>query len=465
MKRKGIMINRKVYKGLTQGTLYNIFASIALPSRHCVSKKNVMRPHIILKKLTLLLTIIIIASKAGISQIYPEPYLQQALEKNPGLQAQLKSWEAAQQQVDISGALPDPTLSAGFFTPPMERLMGNQWFDVGVMQMFPWPGTLGKQKSVAKKLAESQYQQFREERNRLFMDMTRLWLEIYRKEQELKIIERYKKILKSREDIIYTRYEAGQQRSGLTLDIYRLEIQLAALDNQKEKIREEHRALVESFNILAGREMAEYIKTPDTLQDINPVDFEAQPETESFASNPQLNRAQMAAKAAEIQQQVSRLKTRPMLGLGLQYSYFTPGEAVMGQMDGGQMIMPMVSVSLPVFRKKNQATQQQSLLLSDAARFRQDNRINSLQTQWAQLRTKISNLQRDHDFYKRQLDITQKTWELVLNAYASGDEGFDELLRIQDQLLDLEWRLLESQINQYLARAETDLLIASNIFE
>ncbi len=399
------------------------------------------------------------------AQVYPEQYLQQALENNPGLQAQHKDWEASQQQVDITGTLPDPTLSAGFFTPPMERFMGNQWVDVGLMQMFPWPGTLGKQKSAAEKMAESQYHQYRDERNRLFMEVTRLWLEIYRKEQELKIIERYKEILKSREDIIYTRYEAGQQGSGLTLDIYRLEIQLAALDNREEIIREEFRALVESFNILTGRELAETIETPDTLTVFTPEDFETQPDNESFASNPQFNRAQTAAEAAEIQQEVSRLKTRPMLGLGLQYSYFAPGEAAMGQMDGGHMLMPMVSVSLPIFGRRNQATQQQSRLLADAANFRESSRVDALQTQWAQLRAKTTNLQRDNEFYQRQIDITQKTWELVINVYASGDEGFDELLRIQDQLLDLEWRMLENKINHYLARAEMDLLLARNIFE
>ena len=422
-----------------------------------------MRPHIIITKLSLLLAIIIMAGKAGFSQIYPEQYLPQALENNPGLQAQHKAWEAAQQQVDISGALPDPTLTAGFFTPPMERFMGTQWVDVSIMQMFPWPGTLGKQKNVAEKMAESQYHQYRDERNRLFMEMTRLWLEIYRKEQEVKIIERYKEILKAREDIIYTRYESGQQRSGLTLDIYRLGIQLADLQNREEKLREEKNALLESFNILAGRELQAAIETPDTLPQLSPAETETEPGREHFTSNPALNRAEYAAEAAEIRQEASRLMTRPMLGVGLQYSYFSPGNA--GQMDGGHMLMPMVSVSLPVFSRKNQATRQQSGLLADAAQFRKDDIINTLQTQWTQLKAKISNLQRDHEFYQRQLDITQKTWELVINAYASGDEGFDELLRIQDQLLDLEWRMLENQINQNLARAEMDLLMARNIFE
>ena len=457
------MINRKVRKGFPQRALSHFLCVLCASFAPLRFKKNIMRPHIIITKLSLLLTIITIAGKEVISQVYPEQYLQQALENNPGLQAQQKAREAAQQQVDISGALPDPTLTAGFFTPPMERFMGTQWVDVGIMQMFPWFGTLGKQKSVAEKIAESQYHQYRDERNRLFMEMTRLWMEIYRKEQELNIIVRYKEILKAREDIIYTRYEAGQQGSGLALDIYRLELQLAGLQNREEKLREERNALLESFNILAGRELQATIETPDTLPQLSPAETETEPGREHFTSNPALNRAEYAAEAAEIRQEASRLMTRPMLGVGLQYSYFSPGNA--GQMDGGHMLMPMVSVSLPVFSRKNQATRQQSGLLADAAHFRKDDIINTLQIQWTQLKAKISNLQRDHKFYQRQLDITQKTWELVINAYASGDEGFDELLRIQDQLLDLEWRMLENHINQHLARAEMDLLMARNIFE
>lgn len=416
-------------------------------------------------KALMLLLAFLLPGLPGHAQTYPEQYLQQALKNNPGLQAQHKTWEASQQQVDISGALPDPTISAGFFTPPMERFMGNQWFDLDIMQMFPWPGTLGKQKNVVEKMAESQYHQYREERNRLFFEITRLWLEIYRKEQELKIVDRYKEILKVREDIIYTRYQAGQQRSGLTLDIYRLEIQLATLDNRKEKIREERRTLVVSVNILLGRQTDEVIETPDTLTVLSPGNFNTKPSAEIFATNPQLNRTQAATEVAEIQQEISRLKTRPMLGVGLQYSYFAPGKAAMGQMDGGHMLMPMVSMSLPIFGRKNHAARQQSQLLAGAAQFRQNDRINNLQIQWAQLRAKINNLQRDHDFYKQQLDITQKSWELVINAYASGDEGFDELLRIQDQLLSLEWRILENQVNHHLAGAELDMLLARNIFE
>lgn len=416
-------------------------------------------------KLFLLLGILILTGASALAQVYPEKYLEQALQNNPKLQAQRKAYEAALQQTDISATLPDPQLTAGFFTPPMERFMGNQWLDVGVMQMFPWFGTLERQKSVAEKQAESSYHQFRAERNWLFMEMTRLWLDIFRKEQKLEILIKYEEILKDRENIIYTRYAGGQEGPGQVLDLYRLEIQLADFQNRKDKLQDERIALHESFNILIGQPATAAVETPELLPETPTEEIDGTPDAAYFGSNPQLNNLQLEREAREIQKEVSRLQTRPMLGIGLQYSYFAPGEAAMGQMDGGHMLMPMVSVSLPIFRNKNRAIQQQGALLAEAASFRESEQHNQLKTQWSALKASTSKLQRDNGFLHDQLDITQKTWELIITAYASGNEGFDDLLRIQDQLLDLEWRLLENTIDRQLIQAELDMLLARNIFE
>ena len=416
-----------------------------------------------------------VSRQAG-AQVYPEAYLDEALQNNPGLQAQQKGYEASLQQVDIASALPDPELSAGIFTPPMKRLMGNQWFDVRVMQMFPWFGTLDRQKEAAEHMAEGSRHQYRERRNRLYMEMTRLWLDIYKKEEQKEVIKQSIDILKAREDLIYVRYEAGQERSGLALDIYRMEIQIAGLENRREKLGEEKNSLVRSFNILVGREETAAIETPSALPETTMADIPARPETgadqvydqagiNAFANNPQLNMAQSGAQAAETEKEISRLMTRPMLGFGLQYSWFAPGEAAMGQMEGGHMLMPMISVSLPIFRNKNRATRHQGQLVAEMEAFRESDQVNNLQTQWAQLESASKNLQRDHKFYSDQLEITRKAWDLVLAGYAAGDEGFDELLRLQDQLIDLEWRMLETSVNKQIKHAEMDMLHAKNIFE
>jgi len=412
-----------------------------------------------------LVIVAVLISPPVAAQVYPEMYLDEALNNNPGLQAGHKAYEAALQQAEIASALPDPELSAGFFTPPMERLMGNQWFDLRVMQMFPWFGTVERRRTAAQYMAEGTHHQYRELRNSLFMQMTGLWLDIYKKEQQKGVIRQSIDLLREREDIIYSRYGGGQQRGGLALDIYRMEIQIADLENRFEKLEEERISLVRSFNLLAGREETAAIETPEELPVISGTNMAAPPGGDDFGDNPLLNMAAARAEAAEIQKDISRLMTRPMLGVGLQYSYFAPGRAAMGQMDGGHMIMPMVSVSLPIFRNKNEATRQQALLQAEAATFGESDQVNNLKIKWAELTAEARNIQRDHDFYLQQLEITHKAWELVLTGYAAGDEGFDELLRLLDQIVDLEWRLLEAKVNQHVKYAEMDRIHARNIFE
>ena len=399
------------------------------------------------------------------AQVYPEDYLDEALQNNPGLRAMQLAYDASVQREDVVSALPDPVLSGGVFTPPMKRLMGNQWVEAGVMQMFPWFGTLQKQGEAAGKMAEGAYHQYRESRNQLFFELTRKWLGIYKLDRQQRILARFIEVLKEREDLVYIRYEGGSQRTGLPLDIYRLQIELSDLENRMAKLDEERISLIKSFNILAGREELAGVDIPSSLPGPGAVQMDVVEKEKSFEGNPLLHLAKARADEADIQKEVARLKTRPMLGLGVQYAYFEPGSAAMGQMSGGHMLMPMVSVSVPVFRKKNEASRRQSQLLAESARLLETNQSEALETQWVQLEAGLQNLRRDHNFYQRQRDIILKAWDLVLAAYAGGDEGFDDLLRIQDQLLDLEWRLLETNVNHHLKRAEMDMLQAINIFE
>jgi len=398
------------------------------------------------------------------AQVYPLEYIDEAIKNNPGLKAQHKAYEAALQEIDIAGGLPDPELSAGIFTPPMERLMGNQLFDARIMQMFPWFGTLEKQRSAAGKMADANFQQYLNERNGLFMEMTRLWLNLYEKDQQINILLNFIEVLKARENIIYSRYEGGLEKEGLMLDLYRLEIQLNDLENKKEKLLEEKNALVKSFNILLNRERDAQVTSPDTLTTIDGGYGRELTDTADFEANPMVSRAQAEALAASYKKEVARLMTRPMIGLGLQYSHFAPGDAAMGQMDGGGMVMPMLSVSIPIYGKKNRAIRTESALREEQATHQKEEQINKLFSQAADLKAKHKNLERDIDFYQKQLDITNKTWDLVLNAYAGGYEGFDELLRIQDQLLEIQWRLLETTVEQNINAAEIDKLHAQGIF-
>lgn len=399
------------------------------------------------------------------SQVYPKQYLEQAVENNPGLRAQYLWYEIALEQPDIVGGLPSPEFTAGVYTPPMQRLMGNQVIDAGLMQMFPWFGTLSARRAAAGKTADATYEQYRQQRNNLFVDITQSWLDIYETEKQMQIILRFTEILKAREDIIYTRYSGGIQSGGLALDILRLEMQINELDNRYERLQENYLSQVSSFNILLNRQHDANVEIPDTLMPLDAVAVQSFPDTTAFEANPMVSQAIAQAEAAEFEQQLARLMTRPMFGLGLQYSHFAPGEAAMGQMDGGSMVMPMISFTIPIYGKQNRASRNRGSLMAQRAIVMTENQLDDVASQWWQLSANLNNLWRDQRFLIRQSEISQNAWELVLNAYTGGQESFDELLRIENQLLELEQRMLETIVKQHQAAAMMDMLMGREVFE
>ncbi len=442
------------------------FFDILTFSKHMGNKTN-RSPHMQYARrlMTLIAMFVIIGSIQLSAQVYPLEYLDMAEENNPGLRAQRARHEAALEQSRISGALPDPELTAGISTPPMERLMGDHWFDVGVMQMFPWFGTLNKQRSAAETRAQALGHAYHEQRNQLYLNLTAHWLTIYEKDRQLQILQDYEETLKAREDIIYARYAGGGQQTSMTTDLYRLQIRLAEIRNRKNKIREEKTNLTRSFNVLVGRHEMTGVTIPDSLPEARLPEMPVAFSRSLVADNPTLLAGESDARAAETEKEADRLNTRPRLGVGLQYSYYAAGDAAMGQMDGGHMVMPMVSVSLPVFRNKNRATREQAEKLAEMEGFRKYNIINTLEIEWTQIKTNLNNLQRDHDFYLQQKELIRNTFELVMTAYASGDEGFEELLRLEEQLLDIQWRLLEVKVQHNTTMAELQKIKAENVFQ
>ncbi len=429
--------------------------------------KTNRNPHMlyVCRLLTLIALFSLIGSLQLSAQVYPLEYLDMAEENNPGLRAQKARYEAAKEQSRITGTLPDPELTAGISTPPMERLMGDHWFDIGVMQMFPWFGTLNKQRSASETRAEALIHEYHDSRNKLFLELTTHWLKIYEKDRQLDILQDYQETLKAREDIIYARYAGGSQQTSMTTDLYRLKIRLAEIGNRKNKIRQEKASLTRTFNVLAGRNELAEVTIPDSLPEAGLPDIPDNFSRNLVAENPLLLAGESDAQAAETEKEAARLNTRPRFGLGLQYSYFASGDPAMGQMDGGHMLMPMVSVSLPVFGNKNRAVHEQAGKLAEMEGFRKNNIINTLEIQWTNLETALKNLQRDYDFYLQQEDLIRKTYELVMNTYASGDEGFEELLRMEEQLLDVTWRLLDVHVQHHTSMAEFQMLKTENIFQ
>src|SRR5690554_2281875 len=129
-----------------------------------------------IKYIIMLLITIVIANKA-LGQVADSlnHYLEVAARNNPGLNAEFLAYKASLERVPQAGIWPDPQLDMGFFLKPMDIVGGRQIADFTLMQMFPWFGTKKAAHTEATHMTKMAYEQFRETRDNLFLEVYTQW--------------------------------------------------------------------------------------------------------------------------------------------------------------------------------------------------------------------------------------------------------------------------------------------------
>ncbi|KEO72463.1 membrane protein [Anditalea andensis] len=268
---------------------------------------------------------------------------------------------------------------------------------------------------------------------------------------------------------------AGAGGSGGKLtDVLRIQIQIKAMESQLATLADRKTPLITRFNYLLGRPKDQHIDLENNLQPRALVYDEESYIDSLLLDNPMLKMYEAEAQAYTIQGEMAKLEGRPMIGVGLNYMVFSPrGENGMPGMGmeympagmGNNMVMPMVSLSLPIYRKRYKAMQTESRYNREAMELQRENAANSLITQLDETINEIRDTERKVRLYEEQVRLTQQTLDLMITSYASEGSSFEELLSVQRELLDYRLELLNTIIGQYEAYAMLDMVLARNVNE
>ena len=450
-----------------------------------------------------------------------EEYLLLAAENNPELQAEFARYRASLEQVNQAGALPDPEISMGVFIQKMETLMGDQKADVSLMQMFPWFGMLKVQEEEAALMAKAQYESFREAKNNLFLQVKETYYQLYLIDQKRLIAEENKKILETLERVALTRFGSGTSSetimapspaprpssnemgankgmtmgggmpatgaspapssggmaamgsgaSGKMTDVLRAQIQIKEIDNELAQLEEERRILQVQFNLLLNREVGMDVAVAEELEEPQMQLSEVLLDSALY-HNPMVKMLALDGEAAAKQAEMARLEGRPMFGVGLNYMYYSKrppmgsmGGAHGGAVDympggmGGNMVMPMVSMTLPLNRKKYKAMVKSSELMREASLQQQKAAENELSAMLEEMLSELRSTERNARLYEEQTKLLRQTLDLMLTDYANAIGSFEELLAVQQQLLVYRLKEISNQVMRQIAWARLEVLV------
>lgn len=386
-----------------------------------------------------------------------DDYLKEAAENNPGLKAKYAEFEAAMQRVAQVNALPDPKLSFGYFISPVETRVGPQQAKFGLSQMFPWFGTLAAKGEMATLMAEAKYQVFLNARNELYYKVKAAWYPLYEVNRTLQLQEENRDILYTFKQLATTGFKNDK---GSMVDVIRVDIMIENTETDIKLLQDKKIPLLTRFNTLLNRADTIPVAVPDSIALLT---VETGYRKDSLLTqHPMLEALKLKMQSAQAQETVAKKMGLPSFGVGIDYVLVGERTDINVPDNGKNVVMPMVTMSLPIFRGKYKAAVKeaqftQSAIASSKEDF-ENNLVSSYEMAWFEL-DRASQL---IELYREQINKTEQAIELLLTAYSNSGKDFEEVLRMQQELLKYQIAEAIALKDYYTALAKLDYLTAKS---
>jgi len=386
-----------------------------------------------------------------------DDYYKLAAENNPGLQSQYAQFEAAIQKVSQVNALPDPTLSFGYFISPVETRVGPQQAKFSLSQMFPWFGTLSAQGNTATLMAEAKYQSFLDARNKLFYQVASAYYPLFEHKESIKIVQKNVEILEAYKTISNSKFKNG---SGSLVDVLRVDILLKESQTDMEILKKKELSLLTTFNKLLNRDALQEVVIMEELA----VEFipEMYRKDSLLTDNPLLHSVDLKIRAQKVAETVAIKQGLPKFGIGLDYVLVGERSDVNISNNGKDVLMPNVSISLPIFRGKYRAAKKEAQLLQESYNYEKQEISNTLISLYEMALFEAQRQSELIALYNMQITESKQVLNLLFKDYGNSGEAFEEVLRMQQQLLKYDKLKISALAAHEIALAKLDYITSKN---
>ena len=389
-------------------------------------------------------------------------YIAEAIRNNPGLRSEYQAYQAQMANAQGAGILSDPQLSVGLFPQAIHHVNGKQLATITIMQMFPWFGTLKAGREQMEYKAQEAYQKFREKSLLTAFNVEKQWYSILATQEKVKAVKRKRALLNDIKKVaiyLYKNYTAG--RDTKMSDQLRLDAEEERLKEQTESLETQLTLQKQQFNITMHRQPNAALSLPDSIPLRQMPTFNW---TEIERNNPKLAQYSAIQKAFKSQEEQTRAKGMPMIGVGLQYMLNGKVDMpMMPNMNGKDMVMPMVSVTIPIYRKKITSAIHSAQLMERSAAYNYQSQLDALQSTYLSIEQRADDIKRKLKLYESEVSLLNRTLELMQKEYATGATSLTDILQTTRESIDYDLLKAEANAQYNTITAEAIQLLARDV--
>ena len=389
-------------------------------------------------------------------------YIAEAIRNNPALMSEYQAYQAQMANAQGAGVLSDPQLSVGLFPQAMHHVNGKQLATITIMQMFPWFGTLKAGREQMEYKAQEAYQKFREKSLSTAFNVEKQWYSILATQEKVKAVKQKRALLNDIKKVaiyLYKNYTAG--RDTKMSDQLRLDAEDERLKEQTESLETQLTLQKQQFNITLHRQPNVALSLPDSIPLRQMPTFNW---TEIERNNPKLAQYSAIQKAFKSQEEQTRAKGMPMIGVGLQYMLNGKVDMpMMPNMNGKDMVMPMVSVTIPIYRKKITSAIHSAQLMERSAAYNYQSQLDALQSTYLSIEQRADDIKRKLKLYESEVSLLNRTLELMQKEYATGATSLTDILQTTRESIDYDLLKAEANAQYNTITAEAIQLLARDV--
>jgi outer membrane protein TolC len=240
------------------------------------------------------------------------------------------------------------------------------------------------------------------------------------------------------------------------VDVLRLQMRQNEMQQLKDVLEQQFLAEQTNFNKLLNRDKS---VTVNVINELNIPSENFEINTDNLVLHPELLKYDKIYQSVEKSELLNQKENNPMIGFGLDYVNVAKRPNMSFSDNGKDILMPMVSVSIPIFNNSYKSKTRQNQLQQQEILAQKQERKNTLETILDQA---INNRISSRISYKTQtknLKQAKNAEEILIKSYETGRIDFNDVLDIQELQLKFEMNQIKSIKNYYLQTTIINYLI------
>ncbi len=365
-----------------------------------------------------------------------QAYIDEAISNNPEIEKVDLQYRIASEKINEVNSLPNTDLNVGVMAIAPEMEMPMELFKVSVMQMLPWFGTLSSRKDYAASMADAQYVEITIAKRKLALSISQSYYSLYEIRAKQDVLDKNIALLLTYERLALISVEVGKASA---VDVLKLQIRQNELKQEIEVLFQQNKGIQAAMNSLLNRDYDSTIVVVSSLEI---------PENDNFYSfdsllvNPELLKYDKLYQSVEQSELLNQKESGPMVGFGVEYSKLEDSPMITSSYR--DMVMPMVSLSIPIFNTKYKSQTIQNELGKQEIQSQKEERFNALKADLAKAISQRNQARIKFNTQIENLVQANNAEEILIKNYETGTIDFNDVLDIQELQLKFQMDQIES---------------------